>query len=474
MRRAFTPRPYQNIGMAHLANVERCALWAGMGMGKTVTTLTFLDHLHNLAGEDRPTLVLAPLRVAKTTWPEEVKKWDHLSALEVVSVTGDAKEREAALKRDVPVYAMNYDNLVWLREWFKKNHKPWPFATIVADESTRLKGFRLRQGTVRAQALAEIAHTETKRWINLTGTPSPNGLKDLWGQTWFLDAGVRLGRTYDAFESRWFAYKKIKDALTNKPGIEPVIMPHAQEQIQERLADICLTIDPADWFDLQKPIVNTILVDMPASARSKYRDMEREMFIELGNGIEVEAFAAAGKSLKCLQLASGAVYLDPERYGEGKWIEVHFEKLEALESIINEAAGAPVLVAYHFKSDLARLQRAFPKGRVLDADPDTIRHWNAGEIPLLFAHPASAGHGLNLQDGGNIIVFFSQWWDLEQHDQIIERIGPVRQLQAGHNRPVFIHYIVARDTVDELVMARRETKREVQDLLLDYMKGKTK
>lgn len=468
MRKPFTPRPYQNIGMSHLANVERCALWAGMGMGKTVTTLTFLDHLHNLAGEDRPTLVLAPLRVAKTTWPEEVLKWDHLSGLEVASITGDAKEREAALKRDVPVYAMNYDNIVWLREWYAKNKKAWPFATVVADESTKLKGFRLRQGTVRAQALAEFAHSEVERWINLTGTPSPNGLDDLWGQTWFLDAGVRLGRTYSSFQSRWFRPHKGYQ-FTNW-----VVAEHAQEEIQEKLADICLTIDPADWFDLQAPIVNVIKVDMPDRARSKYRDMEKDMFIELGNGVEVEAFSAGSKSSKCLQLASGAVYLDAERYGEGEWIEVHFEKLDALESILNEAAGAPVLVAYHFKSDLARLQRAFPKGRVLDADPNTLRQWNAGEIPLLFAHPASAGHGLNLQDGGNIIVFFSQWWNLEEHDQIIERIGPVRQLQAGYNRPVFIHYIVARDTVDELVMARRETKREVQDLLLEYMKGKQK
>lgn len=468
MRKPFTPRPYQNIGMSHIANVERCALWAGMGMGKTVTTLTFLDHLHNLAGEDRPTLVLAPLRVARTTWPEEVTKWDHLSGLEVASVTGDAKEREAALKRDVPVYAMNYDNIVWLREWYAKNKKAWPFATVVADESTKLKGFRLRQGTVRAQALAEFAHSEVERWINLTGTPSPNGLDDLWGQTWFLDAGVRLGRTYSAFQSRWFRPNKGYQ-FTNWTPAE-----HAQEEIQEKLADICLTIDPADWFDLQAPIVNVIKVDMPSRARSLYRDMEKDMFMELEAGVEVEAFSAGAKSSKCLQIASGAVYLDAERYGEGEWIEVHFEKLDALESILNEAAGAPVLVAYHFKSDLARLQRAFPKGRVLDADPNTIRQWNKGEIPLLFAHPASAGHGLNLQDGGNIIVFFSQWWDLEQHDQIIERIGPVRQLQAGHNRPVFIHYIVARDTVDELVMARRETKREVQDLLLDYMKGKSK
>ena len=467
----FTPRPYQLLGADHLADVPRCALWAGMGMGKTVTTLTFLDNLHNVAGEDRPTLVLAPKRVAISTWPTEVKKWDHLSGLEVVSVTGGRPEREAALKKDAQVFATNYDNLLWLRDYYTEKKKAWPFATVIADESTRLKGFRLRQGGVRAQALAGIAHTDVERWVNLTGTPSPNGLKDLWGQTWFLDAGERLGKSYDAFESRWFAYKKVKDAISHKVGIVPVIMPYAQEQIQERLKDICLTIDPKDWFDLKDPIVNVVYVDLPASARNKYKEMEKEMFFELGEH-EVEAFNAASKSMKCLQLASGAVYLDPERYGPKVSIEVHGEKLDALESIIEEAGGMPVLVAYHFDSDLKRLQRAFPQGRVLDSDPNTIVEWNSGRIPILFAHPQSAGHGLNLQDGGNIIVFFSQWWDLEQHDQIVERIGPVRQLQAGHDRAVFIHYIVARDTVDELVMARRETKREVQDLLLEYMKRK--
>lgn len=470
-RKPFAPRPYQHIGMRHMANTPRCALWAGMGMGKTGTTLTFLDHLHNVWGEDRPTLVLAPLRVARSTWPAEARKWEHLSSLDVVAAVGDTKQREAVLRLDRPVVATNYDNLIWLRLHYEETGKAWPFATVIADESTRLKSFRLRQGGARAQALGKFAHTHVERWINLTGTPAPNGLKDLWGQSWFLDAGQRLGRTYEAFESRWFAYKRVKDAISHKTGIVPVIMPHAQEQIQERLADLCLTIDPRDWFDLQEPIVNVVEVDMPASARKKYKELEREMYARLVTGEEVEVFNAAALTLKCLQLASGAVYLDPERYGEGTAIEVHDDKLDALESIVEEAGGMPILVAYHFKSDLARLKRRFPQGRELDANEQTIEDWNAGSIPLLFAHPASAGHGLNLQDGGNIIVFFSQWWDLEQHDQIIERIGPVRQLQAGYSRPVFIHYIIARDTVDEVVMARRQSKRSVQELLLESMKG---
>jgi SNF2 family DNA or RNA helicase len=182
---------------------------------------------------------------------------------------------------------------------------------------------------------------------------------------------------------------------------------------------------------------------------------------------EVEAFGAAARTIKCLQLANGAAYV-----GEGntEFIEVHEAKLQALESIVEEAAGAPILVAYHFKSDLARLQRTFPAGRALDADPRTIQDWNAGRIPVLFAHPASAGHGLNLQDGGNTLAFFGHWWNLEEYQQIIERIGPTRQAQAGHDRPVFIHHIVATDTVDEMVMARRDSKAEVQDILMQAMK----
>ncbi len=469
-RREYIPRGYFGPAMDFLSSIKRKNLWAGMGLGKTSIVETYLDIAYNVWGDSDPTLVLAPLRVAQSTWPEEAQKWEHLRGLEVVSVTGSEKEREAALKRPAQVYAMNYDNLVWLRDAYPGTR--WPFKRIIPDEATRLKSFRLRQGGVRAQALAEIAHTVVDEWINLTGTPSPNGLKDLWGQQWFIDEGARLGRTYGASAERWFGYTRVTDALSRKPGIEPVMFPHAQEQIMARLADCSLTIDAKDWFDLDDPIVNVIEVEMPKSARAKYRELEREMFMLLDQGQQVEVFNAAALSIKCLQLANGAVYLDPQRYGPDVAIEVHDAKLQALESVVEEAAGAPVLVAYHFKSDLARLQRTFPQGRQLDADPHTIESWNEGRIPLLFAHPASAGHGLNLQDGGNTLVFFGQWWDLEQHDQIIERIGPVRQLQAGHPRPVFVHYIVARGTVDEVVMARRNSKRGVQDLLLAYMKGK--
>jgi SNF2 family DNA or RNA helicase len=227
-----------------------------------------------------------------------------------------------------------------------------------------------------------------------------------------------------------------------------------------------MSFDVADYFDLKEPIVTDVHVELPAKARALYDDMEKDMYVEI-EGSPIEAFGAAARTMKCLQLANGAAYLEG---GTDKWAEVHDVKLQALESIVEEAAGAPVLVSYNFKSDLERLKQAFPKGRVLDKNPQTIRDWNAGKIRVLFAHPASAGHGLNLQDGGNIIVFFGHNWNLEEYMQIIERIGPVRQMQAGHNRPVYIYHIIARHTVDELVMQRRVSKREVQDILMEAMK----
>lgn len=452
-RREYTPRPYQNLIMEHIQQVDRCAIWAGMGLGKTISTFTALDGLF-MAGEDHPVLVLAPLRVARTTWPEEARKWDHLRNISVMPVVGSEAERRSALRYDASVYTTNYENLEWLVDYYGER---WPFRTVVSDESTKLKSFRLRQGGKRAAALAKVAHPKCSRFIELTGTPSPNGLQDLWGQLWFLDGGVRLGRTFDSFRQRWF--QKSFD------GYGMTALPHAQYEIQERLRDICLTIDAADWFELEAPIVNNIYVDLPPRAAALYRDMEKQMFMEL-EGHEVEAFNAAARTIKCLQLANGAAYIDDSQ----NWKEVHDEKLQALEDIVEESGGMPVLVAYHFKSDLARLQKAFPKGRQLDADPQTIKDWNEGKIPMLFAHPASAGHGLNLQDGGNILVYFSHWWNLEERMQILERIGPTRQMQAGYKRPVFIHNLIARNTVDELVIERVDSKRETQDILLAAMK----
>lgn len=454
----FTPRPYQHLIISHILDNPRCAVFADMGTGKTSSTLTALSILAMV--EPGAALVVAPLRVAATTWPDEAKKWVHLENFKVVAVVGSPEERVRALKQKADVYTINYENLPWLISFLGKDRF---FGTVVADESTKLKGFRISQGSVRARALGKVAHTRVKRFIELTGTPSPNGLKDLWGQIWFLDRGHRLGTSFTAFTDRWFQKVQVG---ADRNAVHIVPFDHSQGQIQEQLKDLCLSIAAKDYFDIKDPIINNIEIELTGKARKLYNDMEKEMFIELANNTEVEAFNAASKTMKCLQLASGAIYTDDQ----GTWQQIHDLKIQALESIVEEAAGMPVLVAYHFKSDLERLLKAFPQGRHLDKDPKTIHDWNAGKIPVLFAHPASAGHGLNLQDGGNIMVFFSHWWDLEQFQQIIERIGPTRQAQAGYDRPVFIYHIVAKNTMDEVVMERRESKREVQDLLMEAMK----
>jgi len=465
----FKPRDYQRAIIDTIIDTPRVNVWAGMGTGKTVATLTAIDVLHNGLGHPGRTLVLAPLRVAQSTWPDEQRKWSHLQDLSVQAAIGDPRRRGEAIQGPARVVTMNYENLPWLMDFLVLAGMDWPFSIVVADEATRLKNFRLRQGGLRSRALGKVAHAGTiERWVNLTGTPAPNGLLDVWGQNWFIDAGQRLGRTFSAFEGRYFhTYRRPGQQF----GGEVRLNEGSQAKIEQALSDVTVTVKASDYLDMPPLIENTIYVDLPPAARKLYKDLERDMFMTLACGAEVEVVNAATLSMKCLQVANGAAYTGEA--GSQQWREIHDAKVEALRSVVEESAGAPVLVAYHFKSDLERLLAAFPHGRALDRDPDTIRQWNAGAVPVLFAHPESAGHGLNLQDGGCAIVFFGLWWNLEHHEQIIERIGPTRQAQAGHNRPVTVHRIVARKTVDELVLARLKTKASVQQLLIDAMKEKT-
>lgn len=456
-RKDFIPREYQTPALDHILNNRRCALWASMGMGKTVVCLTAIEILQLI--DPAPVLILAPKRVAATTWPDEALKWNHLKDVTVTPILGNAKQREAALNTPSTVHTMNYENLQWLIDYCGKD---WPFRTVIADESTRLKSYRSRGGSKRARALAKVAHKYVDNFIQLTGTPSPNGLIDLWGQMYFLDGGERLGRSFTAFKDRWFKTVQV-GSQRSMVRLEPFTF--SQGQIQNALKGMCLTLDARDYFDIAEPIVTNVFVELPDKAQKLYDDMHKEMFIEIADE-DIEAMNAASKTIKCLQLANGAIY---NENGDG-WHDVHDAKIDALNSIVEDANGMPVLVAYHFKSDLARLQKSFKNGSVLDDDPETIRAWNRGEIPILFAHPASAGHGLNLQDGGNILAVFGHWWNLEEYQQIIERIGPTRQAQAGHDRPVFIYHILAKGTVDEMVLERRETKRSVQDILLESLK----
>jgi SNF2 family DNA or RNA helicase len=451
MSLAFTPKPHQLELYTWLHNVKRSAQFSFMGSGKTSACLTAFEDL-SLTENVYPLLIVAPLRVAVNTWPSEINKWEHTKHLTASLITGTVKQRDIALNTPADIYITNYENLPWLVETLGKK---WPFKSVIADECTRLKGFRTRQGSTRAKALAKVAHTLVERIVLLTGTPAPNGLLDLWGQIWFIDKGERLGKSYSAYLDEWF--------YPHRNGFTWLPKENAQKEIQEAIADICITVKAEDWFPLDKPIVNRIILQLPKKAKRLYAEMKRKMYMELENEGH-EAFTAGSMMMQCRQIASGAIYSKND-----VWEEIHDEKITALDSVIAEANGMPVMVVYHFRHDLERLQKAFPKGRVLDKSKDTEDAWNKGKIPLLFVHPASSGLGLNLQDGGNILVFFSLDWSMENHVQVIERLGPMRQLQAGHKRSVFLHYLLMEDTIDEIIYERLATKKSVQEVLTNAM-----
>lgn len=455
----FVPRSYQKLIVDNILYNKRTAVFAGMGLGKTASTLEAIRQIKAV----RPSLtalIIAPLRVAQSTWPDEVRKWDSFKNLRVSVICGSAKARRDALLADADIYTINYENIPWLVEELKGD---WFFDLIVADESTRLKGLRARQGTQRAKALAKVAF-KSEGFVELTGTPAPNGLLDLWGQMWFLDKGARLGKSFSAFQKEFFYPISRGGGATR--WVEWKLQEGSDKRIKRRIEDVSITVNPEDYFDVAKNIFNDIAVELPAPIMRQYRKFARELYLELENGREITAANAAVKTNRLLQMASGAVYVE-DGEGSDAYTVIHRAKIEALASVIEEANGAPVLCAYSFRHEVDRILKAFPFARVLDKSPQTIRDWNEGKIPLLLAHPASCGHGLNLQDGGNILVFFSCTWSLELHDQIIERIGAVRQAQAGHDRPTFVHYLVAKGTLDEAVKERLATKRDVLDVLLD-------
>jgi hypothetical protein len=470
MPEIFKLRPPQ-IPMVEFARmVPRCGLWADMGIGKTSGIIFLLDML-NLMGEldwRNPTLVVAPARVAKDTWSDEIVKWSNFKDIRILPICGTPDERLKKIKQRAEIYTVSYELAPQLVEyWLAK----WPYRIVVADELERLKGFREKshyekryQGGgvgsnktgssgVRAHALSRIAHNFTDRWINLGGTPAPAGLQDLWGSTWFLDRGERLGRTFGDFERRWFRLK------WSGTGIEP--LPFAEAQIHEAIKDICITIDPADYYDLKKPIPNTIDVHLPPKAMAMYKKLERDMFVELASGVRVNAVTAGVLTGKCLQLANGAMYTE-----NPAWELVHNAKLEALESVISEAGSNPLLIQTSFVSDKTRILARFRKA-VDIATPKGLKAFKAGISGVGVAHPGSMGHGIDgLQYVTNRLVRFGHVWKLSETMQYLARIGPMRQFNAGLDRPVFVTDIVAKDTLDEDVIESHVHNRSVQDALL--------
>lgn len=459
--RPYTPRPYGRLATRFLYDHPRCNLWAAPGMGKTSIVYALLDLLQLVGSNFFPVLVIAPLNVALTTWPQEQKKWIEFAGLKVVPILGGADARDDALMTRGDVYLINYDNIQWLMD---RKKMTWPFRCVVADESTKLKSFRggfqtnehgttfLRTaGGVRASALARISE-KVGRWINLTGTPAPNGLKDIWGQNWFVDHGERLGWSYGDYMRRWFyenPYSKIVE----------IRHPDCEKEIHARIADVTMALRPEDWFDIKEPIVTRRPVHLPPEARKAYSIMERDFFAEIA-GKEISAANAAVLSSKLLQMASGAVY------GENQSVAyVHDAKIEDLRSLVEEL-NEPLLVAYWFKFEVGMLKKAFPEMRFYSGPKDEDL-WNQGKIPMMGIHPASAGHGISLHHGGRAMAHFSHAWDLELKLQVSERIGPTRQAQAGYNRNVLHYEICATETMDEVVLERQLKKQTIQQALLD-------
>lgn len=454
MSQKFIARACQIKMMRTMLNTRRCNIWAQPGMGKTAAVFAALDILWLCGSKYRPALVIAPLRVASDVWKQEAQKWSCFSHIKVQPIIGNAKARKEALLKRADVYVVNYENAQWLVSHYKKE---WPFQIVIADEATKLKNFRFRNGGKRAAALAKISHI-AGRWINLTGTPATNGLIDLWGMNWFIDKGMRLGSTFTSFKARWFTENVYAHTITAKS--------FAKEQIMTRLRDVTCSLCAADYFDLPPLIINNINIELPLSIRQIYSTVEMALLTELENGQKITSVNAAAKTVKCLQIASGAVYIDSE---ERKWEELHNLKIEALKELLEECAGQPLLCAYHYKHDVARILAAIPCAHILENNKD-FSAWNAGRISLGLIHPASAGYGLNLGEGGRQIAFFSHWWNLEHYLQTVDRIGPTRQAQLGRSEPVVVHNLIARNTLDELAVERRNSKQELVDFLLKRLR----
>ena len=435
---------YQNRSVQFIKDKERCALFLDMGLGKTTSTLTAASDLIDEFAVNK-VLVIGPLRVANSVWKQESEKWSHLKHLKVSVCTGPEKARRAALHREADVYVINRENIVWLVELYGKK---WPFDMVVVDESSSLKN----PSTKRFKALKKIL-PYTNHMVLLTGTPSPNSLMDLWSQMYLVDFGERLGRTVTGYRQRFFE----QDFM----GYNWKIRQGSDDKIHALLADRVISMSAEDYLDMPDRIGIEALVSLPPKALAQYKQLEKTLLAELDTGEEIEAVSAAALANKMLQFSNGAAYYDEHK----NWAEVHSAKIDALGEIVEDNPKENILVAYNYKFDLERLQKRFPNAVVLDKQQSTIDGWNRGEIPMLLAHPASAGHGLNLQSGGSMIVWFGLNCSLELYQQFNGRLH-----RQGQTKPVRIVHIVAEDTIDQRVLSVLSDKDATQSSLLKSLK----
>ena len=441
----FMPHDYQKYAIEYIKSHPITALFLDMGLGKTVTTLTAIRDLMYDAFEVKRVLVIAPLRVARDTWPDELRKWDHLKELTCSVVVGTVAERRRALQQDADIYIVNRENLAWLYE-----NSRLDFDMVVLDELSSFKNHQSK----RFRAMKAL-RPKVKRIVGLTGTPSGNGLMDLWAEFRILDMGERLGRYISQYRNLYFKPDKRNGMVvySYKP------LPGAEEAIYHQISDITVSMKATDYLEMPELVSVAKEVRLSETEKKRYDELKKSLVLELPGG-EVTSANAASLTMKLSQMANGAIYTD------GKDVAaIHDRKLDALDDLVESANGKPVLVAYWFKHDKDRIRERM-KARELRG-PQDFADWNAGKIPVALIHPASAGHGLNLQQGGSILIWFGLTWSLELYQQTNARLW--RQGQA--DKTVIIQHIVAKDTIDERILNVLKHKDGTQAALIEAVKA---
>ncbi len=449
----FKPHEYQEYAIRYIIEHPIAAIFLDCGMGKTAITLTALMYLMYESFEVQKVLIVAPLRVAKNTWPQEIEKWEHLKGLRYAVAVGTAEERIAALKSDSDVYIINRENLTWLIE---KSGLPFDYSMVVLDELSSFKNWQAK----RFKSFMRV-RPRVKKVVGLTGTPSSNGLMDLFAEFKCLDMGERLGRFIGYYRLNYFKPDKTNGQIvySYKP------LPGADKKIYDKISDITISMSSVDYLDMPELINSEYPVYLSEKEEYAYTQMCEELVLNVTKGMEITAANAAVLSGKLCQLANGAIYTDA-----GEMVEIHDRKLDALEDIIESMNGKPLLVAYWYKHDYDRIvkrlnERDIPYEK-LDSD-DSIRKWNRGEIPVALIHPASAGHGLNLQDGGHVLCWYGITWSLELYQQTVARL--YRQGQSSGT--VIVQHIVTKGTIDEKILKALEGKNTTQAALINAVKA---
>ena len=448
---------YQRYGVNFIIDHPYCGLFLDCGLGKTVTTLTAINHLMYSELEIRNCLIIAPKRVAETVWSEEIEKWEHLKHLKLSKIIGPEKKRIEALSQPADIYIISRDNITWLCSYFGGGHLPYDM--LVIDELSSFKSYK----ALRFKAL-KVVRPSLQRVVGLTGTPAPNGLIDLWPQMYLIDRGQRLEKTVSRYRDKYFKPGRSNGAIV----YNYVPLQESEAKIHEAISDICVSMKANDYLKMPERIDNYIKIYLPPEIQAAYNKFEEENILQVINSLneaqEVTALNAAALANKLLQFANGAVY-DENRNVH----EIHDLKIDALRDLIEDSNGQPILCAWAYQHDRDRIMKKLKvyNPRELKAEKD-IKDWNDGKINLLLAHPASVGHGLNLQRGGHIIVWFGNTWSLELYQQFNARV--LRQGQTKES--VIIHHLVAIDTHDKDVIAAIANKDKKQNALLDSIKAK--